>query len=47
MVNREVGRDRLVRLKLSRRDSYKKRRRRRRRRRKEVDNLVDYRYIIT
>ena len=47
MVTREVGRDRLVRLKLSRRDSYKKRRRRRRRRRKEVDNLVDYRYIIT
>ena len=42
MVTREVGRDRLVRLKLSRRESYKRRRRRR-----EVNYMVDYRYIIT
>jgi hypothetical protein len=37
MVTREVGRDRLVRALLSRRESYKRRRRRRSRR--EVNNL--------
>ena len=47
MVTREVGRDRLVRLKISRRESYERRRRRRRRRRREVNYLVYYRYIIT
>jgi hypothetical protein len=41
MVTREVGRDRLVRASLSRRESYKRRRRR------QVNILVDYRYIIT
>jgi hypothetical protein len=44
MVTREVGRDRLVRARLSRWESYKRRRRRRRRR--EVNYLVYYRYII-
>ena len=40
MVTREVGRDRLVRAKLSRRESYKKRREEKRR---EVNSLVYYR----
>jgi hypothetical protein len=44
MVTRKVGRDRLVRALLSRRESYERRRRRRRR---EVNYLVYYRYIIT
>jgi hypothetical protein len=39
MVTREVGRDKLVRATLSRRESYK--------RREEVNNLFNYRYIIT
>ncbi len=49
MVTRDVGRDRLVRFRLARRESYKRgrRRRRTRRRRREVNNLVYYRYIIT
>ena len=38
MVTREVGRDRLVRARLSRRESYKRRKKR------EVNYLVDYRY---
>jgi hypothetical protein len=42
MVTREVGRDRLVRARLSSRESYKRRRRRR-----EVINLVYYRYSKT
>ena len=43
MVTREVGRDRLVRAKLSRRESYKRRREEKRR---EVNNPGYYRYII-
>jgi hypothetical protein len=43
MVTREVGRDRKVRARLSRRETYKRKKRRRR----EVNYLVYYRYIIT
>ena len=44
MFTREVGRDRLVRAKLARRESYKRRTEEKRR---KVSNLVYYRYIIT